>query len=121
MDPFDGDPADPVKELAALDDGDAAPQAPMLPSDREQVVEDLADLEVYEALLAPRGLLGLTVDCVDCEQTHYFGWDLLRADLRSLLDSGTTRVHEPAYAPDPGAYVSWDYARGYADANLDAT
>lgn len=24
-------------------------------------------------------------------------------------------MHEPAYDPDPDHYVSWDYARGYAD------
>ncbi len=33
-------------------------------------------------------------------------------------DRGTTRVHEPAHAPDPEAYVSWDDARGFADAVL---
>ncbi|MDQ1703036.1 MAG: hypothetical protein QOF57_2288, partial [Frankiaceae bacterium] len=37
-----------------------------------------------------------------------------------LLDDGRMRVHEPAYDPDPATYVSWDYARGYADAVLDA-
>jgi hypothetical protein len=24
-------------------------------------------------------------------------------------------VHEPAYDPDPDHYVTWEYARGYAD------
>ncbi len=38
----------------------------------------------------------------------------------SLLTVGRTRVHEPAYAPDPTRYVSWEYARGYADAVLEA-
>jgi hypothetical protein len=28
-------------------------------------------------------------------------------------------VHEPAFAPDPTDYVTWDYARGFADAALD--
>ena len=35
--------------------------------------------------------------------------------LRHLLDSGRPRVHEPAYDPDPDRYVTWEYARGYAD------
>jgi hypothetical protein len=39
----------------------------------------------------------------------------MRANLRHLLTVGQTRVHEPAFNPDPGDYVSWDYARGYAD------
>jgi hypothetical protein len=29
-------------------------------------------------------------------------------------------VHEPAFAPDPADYVSWDYARGFADGVLTA-
>jgi hypothetical protein len=28
-------------------------------------------------------------------------------------------VHEPAFDPDPAQYVSWDYARGFADGVLD--
>ena len=27
---------------------------------------------------------------------------------------------EPAFEPDPSRYVSWEYARGYADAVLEA-
>jgi hypothetical protein len=38
------------------------------------------------------------------------------ANLRALLGEGRTHVHEPAFSPDRDAYVSWDYARGYADA-----
>ncbi|MHB8452484.1 MAG: DUF5319 family protein, partial [Mycobacteriales bacterium] len=37
-----------------------------------------------------------------------------------LLDHGHTQVHEPAHDPDPAEYVSWDYARGFADGILDA-
>jgi len=40
----------------------------------------------------------------------------MAANLRALLGEGRTHVHEPAYAPDQDAYVSWDYARGYTDA-----
>ena len=119
VDPFTGDPDDPSHELAALDDADAVSE-PLLPDAREGVLVDLEDLEVFEVLLAPRGVRGLVVDCLDCQEPHYFAWELLRANLRQLLDVGTTRVHEPAWAPDPDAYVSWDYARGFADAVMDA-
>ena len=115
VDPFAGDPYDPAR---ALDDDDED-RTPLDPADREQVLTDLVDLEVFEALLAPKGLLGLTVDCGQCEDTHCVGWDLLRSNLRALLDAGTSRVHEPAFAPDPSRYVSWDYARGYADASME--
>ena len=47
---------------------------------------------------------------------HFFGLDLMAAYLRALLGEGRTHVHEPAFSPDQDAYVSWDYARGYADA-----
>ena len=118
VDPFHDDPDDPARELAALDPEDDLD--PPLPLDaRESVVEDLEDLEVFEVLLAPKGVRGLIVDCEDCQEPHYFGWDLLRGNLRHLLEHGTTRVHEPAFSPDPSDYVSWDYARGYADASID--
>jgi hypothetical protein len=114
QDPFAGDPADPAAHLDADDDA-----VPLTLEERTEVVEDLEDLEVFAALLAPRGVRGLVVDCDDCNEPHYFSWDLLRGNLRHLLDAGQSRVHEPAFGPDPADYVSWDYARGYADAVLD--
>jgi hypothetical protein len=116
IDPF----ADEPLEAAEVFDDDA-PIEPLLPDEREEVLSDLADLEVYRALLEPRGVRGLVVDCEDCQEPHYFGWDLLRSNLRHLLDVGETRVHEPAFSPDPAEYVSWDYARGYADGVLEAS
>jgi hypothetical protein len=115
LDPFAGDPHDPVAAFGDLADD---PPEPLTPIEREEIVSDLADLDGFQQLLEPRGIRGLVVDCPDCEEPHYFGWDLLRANLRHLLDVGETRIHEPAHAPDPMAYVSWDYARGYADAVL---
>lgn len=124
LDPFSGDPDDPARELAALDDellaaGEVQTDPPLTPQEREDVLEDLADLEVFEALLEPRGVKGLIVHCGDCDEPHFFDWDLLRGNLRHLLDAGTHRVHEPAFAPDPADYVSWEYARGFTDAALD--
>lgn len=118
-DPFAGDPADPVRELAALDD-DSAVVEPLSPDEREVVLADLQDLEVFEALLSERGVRGLVVTCAECDVPHYVEWHLLRANLRHLLDAGTTRVHEPAWSPEPEDYVSWDYARGFTDAVLDS-
>lgn len=114
-DPFAGDPTDPVHELAALDPDDDQAHPPLTPDERESVVDDLTDLELFVALLEPRGIRGLVVDCSDCIEEHFFGWDLLRGNLRHLLDHGTPRVHEPAFNPDPKHYVTWDYARGFVD------
>jgi hypothetical protein len=119
-DPFAGDPEDPAAELASLDATDQDALEPLSPDEREGVLDDLEDLDVFAALLEPRGVRGLVVDCADCGEEHFFGWDLLRGNLRHLLDSGTPRVHEPAFDPDPSHYVTWEYARGYADGVLSA-
>jgi Family of unknown function (DUF5319) len=127
-DPFDGGPDDPTAELAEafarLDaeqgDDDEEPVPPLTPAERTELLSDLEDLDIFRTLLEPRGTLGLVVDCADCNEPHYFSWDLLQANLRHLLDLGTPRVHEPAFAPDPDDYVPWDYARGYADGVLEA-
>jgi len=117
LDPFAGDPHDPAAAMGEFDDD---PPEPLNAQEREEVVADLADLDGFQQLLEPRGVRGLVVDCPDCDEPHYFGWDLLRGNLRHLLAVGETRIHEPAHSPDPSAYVSWDYARGYADAVLEA-
>ena len=113
IDPFNGDPADPA---AGLDDlAEDAENDPLTEAERQDVLEDLSDLEIYQALLSPTGIRGLVIECEDCHEPHYFDWDLLRGNLRHLLSNGRPRVHEPAYDPDPDHYVTWEYARGYAD------
>src|SRR6266536_1958472 len=114
-DPFAGDPSDPAANLEDLDDDAPAGGQPLTPAEREDVLADLEDLEIFRALLSPRGVRGIVVECEDCGQSHYFGWELMRSNLRHLLEAGRTRVHEPAYEPDPTRYVSWEYARGFAD------
>ena len=119
IDPFAGDPADPSAELPTQASGDD-PEDPLTAAERQDVLEDLADLEIYQALLTPIGVRGLVIECEDCHEPHYFDWDLLRGNLRHLLTSGRPRVHEPAFDPDPDHYVTWEYARGYADGVHDA-
>ncbi len=111
LDPFRDDPVDPSTDLEESEDS----QEPLTDDERTDVEEDLSDLEVFEALLAPAGIRGLVIDCEDCHEPHFFDWDLLRSNLRHLLDSGRPRVHEPAFDPDPEHYVTWEYARGYSD------
>ncbi|WP_375497002.1 DUF5319 family protein [uncultured Jatrophihabitans sp.] len=114
LDPFRGDPNDPAAALDDAADTYAAP--PLTDEEREDVLADLTELQSFRAILAPQGVDGITVDCADCGEQHFFGWALMAANLQALLGEGRTHVHEPAYAPDPDAYVSWDYARGYNDA-----
>jgi hypothetical protein len=117
LDPFAGDPSDPAAELGPDDD---AIDEPLTDDERRDLLEDLEDIEAFQALLEPRGVKGVVVDCDDCQEAHFFAWALLRSNLRSLLDLGTPHVHEPAFAPDPADYVSWDYARGFLDGVLTA-
>ncbi len=115
-DPFAADSDDPARSLEALDEGGA--DEPLDDEERAGLVADLTDLAVYQALLEPRGVRGIVVECPDCDEQHYHDWEMLRSSLQQLLDAGRMRPHEPAYQPDPAAYVSWDYCRGYADAVL---
>lgn len=113
-DPFAGDPFDPARALDEFD-----PVADSLDdAERADVMADLTDLALYQALLEPRGVRGIVVDCGDCNQPHYHDWELLQESLRQLLEDGRVRPHEPACDPDPTDYVSWDYCRGYADGAL---
>jgi hypothetical protein len=114
-DPFAGDPHDPALSLDGPEPGD---QEVLSETERDEVVADLADLAVYQALLEARGVRGIVVDCGDCGEQHFHEWSLLRASLQQLLDEGQMRPHEPAFDPDPASYVTWEYCRGYADAVL---
>ena len=114
LDPFLGDPDDPASLLDDLEPG-----RPLTGDERDDVEADIAELAVFRAALEPLGIEGIAVECGDCGERHYFGWALMATNLRALLGEGRTHVHEPAFSPDPEAYVSWDYARGYTDA-LDA-
>ena len=84
----------------------------------ERQLEELGD---FRRALEPDGVLGISVECADCGEMHYFGWDLMAGNLHALLAEGRTHVHEPAFDPNPDSYVSWDYARGYTDATEAAT
>ena len=116
-DPFAGDPADPARAFEVLGAGDDA-ETSLDAAERDEVVADLSDVAVFEALLAPRGIRGVVVDCDDCSEQHFHDWDLLRASLQQLLDEGQMRPHEPPFDPDPSTYVTWEYCRGFADATL---
>lgn len=114
VDPFSGDPDDPASAL-----GDDRTPSSLSQAERQDVLADLADLEVFRSLLEPTGIRGLAITCDECDDTHYIAWNLLSSGLAQLADSGVPHVHEPAFNPTPAEYVSWDYARGYVDGVID--
>ncbi len=111
VDPFLDDPDDPA---GVLDEADAV--QPLSEQELADVRADLAELAEFRSVLEPVGVHGIIVECADCGEQHFFGWDLMTANLEALAREGRTHVHEPAFAPDSDCYVSWDYARGYTDA-----
>jgi hypothetical protein len=111
LDPFLGDPDDPASLLE-----DAEPAEPLSDDERSAVLGDLEELAEFRRALESCGVNGISVECGDCGELHLFSWDLMAANLGALLGEGRTHVHEPAFNPNPESYVSWDYARGYADA-----
>jgi uncharacterized protein DUF5319 len=93
-----------------------------VPLDRReaaQVRRDLEDLADIKRVFAPEGHKGVSLYCQDCLEEHFYGWDMLENNLRALLESGETPVHEPAYDPQPDEYVDWEYAQGYVDGMAD--
>ena len=66
------------------------------------MLADIEDLDVFQALLAPRGLRGIVVECLDCGESHFFGWDLMRSNLRHLLDVGQHACARARLQPGPG-------------------
>ncbi len=103
------------------DDEDEWEASAPLPDDESRLVsQDLDDLEAFERVFADEGIKGVSMWCHDCEDEHFYRWDLLRGSLTTLLETGEIPVHEPAFSPDPDEYVPWEYARGYVDALRDA-
>ncbi|APE09682.1 hypothetical protein BO226_11105 [Rhodococcus sp. 2G] len=86
---------------------------PLTPDERKAVETDLADVRVYEALLAPLGVKGLVVMCDDCRHDHYPTWHELLGNLESLRDTGDVAHHPENATRDPHGYASWDWCRGY--------
>lgn len=81
----------------------------------ELVRRDIDDLAAFRQAFEADGYKGVSLYCEDCDEPHYYGWDMLEGNLRSLLESGDYPVHEPPYDPRPEEYVNWEYAQGFVD------
>ncbi|ALE18731.1 DUF5319 family protein [Lawsonella clevelandensis] len=111
-DPFLG-PDDPATVLVP-----ALPHehhAALTPTESAEVCEELEDIRLFQAILAPHGIRGIAESCNDCQDIHYFDWEILLAIYEQLLTEGSSQPHEPLLNADPTEYVTWDYCRGYCD------
>ena len=98
------------------DDYDEGASQPLDDRETALVRQDLVDLESFQRTFEVDGYRGVSIYCHDCAEEHYYPWDMLRENLETLLETGETPVHEPAFAPESEKYVPWEYARGYVDA-----
>lgn len=114
LDPFADDPNDPA---SFIEDDEVA--VPLSPEERVDVTRDLAQVREFKAVLKPRGILGIYFMCEDCDQMHYYNWEIMEANMLASLRGELPPVHEPSAQPNVEAYVPWDYALGYLD-GLDA-
>ena len=114
-DPFDDDfMAEVASESGMFEDEDEVFE-PLSDQERTLLEQDLADLLEFETALAPRGVKGIVIDCVDCQEMHYFDWNILRERMEQMLGDGSIPTHEPAMDPNPDFYVTWDYCLGFLD------
>lgn len=109
-DPFAGDPNDPASFLP--DDG---PMPHITEQERAEFYRDLALVAQFKEVLGPKGFEGVFFYCEDCDTDHYFGWDILAANIRATIEEDLSPVHEPSANPNVARYVPWDYAVGYLD------
>ncbi|WP_432418616.1 DUF5319 domain-containing protein [Corynebacterium breve] len=108
-DPFADDPNDPA---SFLDDEHIEP---LSDEERAAVAQDLIHVRECKRVLEPRGILGIYFLCEDCDQLHFYDWDIMATNMIATLEGNVPPVHEPSVEPDPNAYVPWDYALGYLD------
>lgn len=115
-DPFEGDPDDPASLLDPVDSVEEFP--PLSEEERVEVSEDLTAVRAFRAAMAPDGFLGVCMTCDDCQEMHFYTWDVLEGHYLTLLQGKESPVHEPEYAPDVERYVPWEYCAGYTDAKM---
>ncbi|MCP1387799.1 DUF5319 domain-containing protein [Corynebacterium sp. TA-R-1] len=114
IDPFADDPNDPA---SFIEDDEVA--EPLSAQERVEVIQDLSNVRDCMRRLRPRGVLGIYFQCEDCEELHYYDWEIMEQNMLASLRGELPPVHEPSAMPNVDAYVPWDYAMGYLD-GLDA-
>ena len=106
-DPFADDPNDPASFLEEDEQ-----VMPLTDDDRIAIIHDLALVQKFASILGPRGIDGIFFLCEDCQENHFYEWDIMAANMRATLEGELAPVHEPGAEPDPSRYVPWDYALG---------
>lgn len=82
---------------------------------RESTEAELDAMERLSALFEAMGYRGIITQCGQCTDDHYYTFEMLKGNLRAMLDGTLIPMHEPAAKPKQENYVAWDYAVGYYD------
>lgn len=68
---------------------------PLSDEDRLALIHDLALVEKFASVLGPRGIDGIFFLCEDCQENHFYEWDIMAANMRATLAGELAPVHEP--------------------------
>ncbi|MDF5820505.1 DUF5319 domain-containing protein [Corynebacterium felinum] len=109
-DPFADDPNDPA---SFLDEDEQAP--PLSEDERALLSQELDLVRRFRTVLTPHGINGIFFYCDDCDEQHFYDWDIMEGNMLATLAGELAPVHEPSAQPNPNAYVPWDYCLGYLD------
>ncbi|MGO3077133.1 DUF5319 domain-containing protein [Corynebacterium casei] len=112
-DPFADDPNDPASFVE--DDEHNELVDPITAEERFALNRDLELVQEFAKHLSPRGIDGIFMFCEDCEEPHFYEWDIMASNMKSMLNDELSAVHEPGAEPDPNRYVPWEYAVGFID------
>src|SRR6266567_4249257 len=97
--PFEDEPFDEDEVPGEEEDPeDRDLPMPLTTDEREGIEGDLEDLDRMRDVFAPQGAKGVVINCTDCGENHYYGWDLLKENLEHMLDTGEPRMVEPQFA-----------------------
>ena len=117
IDPFHGDPDDPA---AQLDDDEVASSRWRPRSARRSSPTSPTSTVSGRCSSRAASAASSSTATTATSRTTSSG-TCCAATCGTCSTTGVTRVHEPAFDPDPAEYVSWDYARGFSDGVLEAS
>lgn len=111
-DPFANDPQDPASFLWNEDED----YLPATEEEKRTLREDLKLLRDFRNLLEKKGIRGVMIFCDDCEDPHYYDWNIIESNIQLMLSDLPMPVHEPSLNPNPEAFATWDFCLGYREA-----
>ncbi|MDY3128169.1 MAG: DUF5319 domain-containing protein [Corynebacterium sp.] len=110
QDPFADDPNDPASFIE--DDEQVEPISEL---ERLELMTELAMVQQFAQVLPAHGIDGVFMFCEDCEEPHYYDWDIMISNIEAMINDQLAAVHEPSAEPNPMRYVPWEYAMGFVD------